>query len=149
MLDNYGNKRRLRTYIILVAFLLQQWLRERVLCDVIRTLFFLPPGLSSSNFIHTSLQFLITSHAVYVVATFPMLLTTVHIGRIAFPRHYVRQLVLFERGYTKCSNAIYNKFTNIRQHNSYLLDHIDYMFRPVNRSSSGHQQNKSKVLLTR
>jgi len=58
-------------YIILVTFLLQQWLRERILCDVIRTLFFLPPGLPPSNFIRTSLQFLITSHAVYVVATFP------------------------------------------------------------------------------
>ena len=27
------------------------------------------------------------------------------------------------------------------------LDYIGYMFRPVNRSSSGHQSNKSKVLL--
>jgi len=42
---------------------------------------------------------------------------------------------------------VYNKFTNIRQHNNYLLDHIGYMFRPVNRLSSGLQQNKSKVLL--
>ena len=27
------------------------------------------------------------------------------------------------------------------------LEYICYMFRPVNRSSSGHQSNKSKVLL--
>jgi len=40
----------------------------------------------------------------------------------------------------------YNKFTNVRQHN-YLLDHIGYMFLPVNRSSSGLQRNKSKMLL--
>jgi len=38
-------------------------------------------------------------------------------------------------------------FTKIRQHNNYLLDHIGYMFRPVNRSSSDLQENKSKVLL--
>jgi hypothetical protein len=43
----------------------------------------------------------------------------------------------------KCSNEVYNKFTNIRQHNNYLLDHTGYMFRPVNRSSS----DLSKVLL--
>jgi hypothetical protein len=47
----------------------------------------------------------------------------------------------------KCSNEVYNKFTNTRQHNKYLLEHIGYMFRPVNRSSSGLQQNKSKVML--
>ena len=47
----------------------------------------------------------------------------------------------------KCSDEVYNKFTNIRQHNNYLLDHTGYMFRPVNRSSSGLQQNKSKVRL--
>jgi len=34
---------------------------------------------------------------------------------------------------------IYNKINNIRQHNKYLLEYICYMFRPVNRSSSGHQ----------
>ena len=61
-------------YIILVAFLLQQCLLECILCDVIRTLFFLPPVLPSSTFIRTSLQFPITSHTVYVVATFPVLL---------------------------------------------------------------------------
>jgi len=43
----------------------------------------------------------------------------------------------FIEGVTKCSNEVYNKFTKIRQHNSYLLGHISYMFRPVNRSSSG------------
>jgi len=42
---------------------------------------------------------------------------------------------------------VYSKFTNIRQHKNYLLDHIGYMFRPVNRSSSGLQQSKSKMLL--
>ena len=47
----------------------------------------------------------------------------------------------------KLDICLHNKFTNIRQHNNYLLDHIGYMFRPVNRSSSGLQQNKSKVLL--
>jgi len=47
----------------------------------------------------------------------------------------------------KCSNEVYNKFTNIHQHNNYLLDYIGYMFRPANRSSSGLQWNKSKVLL--
>jgi len=36
---------------------------------------------------------------------------------------------------------------NIYQHNKYLLEHIGYVFQPVNRSSSGLQQNKSKVLL--
>jgi len=35
----------------------------------------------------------------------------------------------------------------MRQHNNYLLDRTGYMFRPVNRSSSGLQQNKSKLLL--
>ena len=34
---------------------------------------------------------------------------------------------------TKCSNVVHNKFTNIRQHNKYLLEHISYMFRPVSR----------------
>jgi len=58
-----------------------------------------------------------------------------------------RLAVDFREGITKCSNGLHNKFTNIRQHNNYLLGHIDYMFRPVNRSSSGLQQNESKVLL--
>jgi len=49
----------------------------------------------------------------------------------------------FREGITKCSNEVYNKFTNVRQHNKYLLEHIGYMFRPVNRSSSGLHQNKS------
>jgi len=43
-------------------------------------------------------------------------------------------------------NFLNNKLTNTRQHNKYLLEYIDYMFRPVNRSSSGLQQNKSQVL---
>jgi len=36
---------------------------------------------------------------------------------------------------------------NISQHNKHSLEHIGFMFRPVNRSSSGLQQNKSKVPL--
>jgi len=38
------------------------------------------------------------------------------------------------------------KLTNTRQRNKYLLECIGYMFRPVNRSTSGLQQNKSQVL---
>jgi len=41
--------------------------------------------------------------------------------------------------YTKNSLA-YVSTTNI------YVEYIGYMFRPVNRSSSGHQSNKSKVL---
>ena len=40
-----------------------------------------------------------------------------------------------------------NKLINTYQHNERLLEYRGYMFRPVNRSSSGHQTNKSKVLL--
>jgi len=36
--------------------------------------------------------------------------------------------------------------TSTRQHNKYLLESIGYMFRPVKRSSSDLQQNKSQVL---
>jgi len=43
----------------------------------------------------------------------------------------------FKEGITKCSNEINDKLTNIRQHNKYLLEYIGYMFRPVNKSSSG------------
>jgi len=39
-----------------------------------------------------------------------------------------------------------NKLTITRQHNKYLLECVDYMFRPVNRSSSGLHRNKSQVL---
>ena len=53
----------------------------------------------------------------------------------------------FREGIMKCSNEVYNKFTNIRQHNSYLLKHIGYMFRPVNRSSSGLQQISHRCCL--
>ena len=42
---------------------------------------------------------------------------------------------------------VYNKFTDICQHDKYLLGHRGYMFRPANRSSSGLQKNKSRVLL--
>jgi len=38
-------------------------------------------------------------------------------------------------------SLVYVSTTNI------YLECIGYMFRPVNRSSSGHQSNKSKVLL--
>ena len=41
------------------------------------------------------------------------------------------------------TNYVYNKFTNIRQRNNYLLDHTGDMFRPVNRPSSGIQQNRT------
>ena len=34
----------------------------------------------------------------------------------------------------KCYNEVHNKFTDIRQQNKCLLEHIGYMFRPVNRS---------------
>jgi len=54
---------------------------------------------------------------------------------------------ILREGFTKWSNDVYNKFTNRRQHNNYLLDHIGYMFRPVNKSSSDLQQNNWKVLL--
>ena len=37
-------------------------------------------------------------------------------------------------------SLVYVSTTNI------YLEYIGYMFRPVNRSSSGHQSNKSKVL---
>jgi len=49
-------------------------------------------------------------------------------------------------GIRTCSNEINNKLTSTRQHNKYFLDYIGYMFRLVNRSSSGLQQNKSQVL---
>ena len=40
------------------------------------------------------------------------------------------------------NSLVYVSTTNI------YLDYTGYMFRPVNRSSSGHQSNKSKVLLS-
>jgi hypothetical protein len=52
----------------------------------------------------------------------------------------------FRESITKCSNEAYNKITNIRQHNKYLFEYIGYMFRPINRSSSGHQKSEPKVL---
>ena len=54
----------------------------------------------------------------------------------------------FREGITKCSNEVYNKTTNIRvrQQNKYLLEYISYMFRHVNKSSSGHRLSESKVL---
>ena len=36
-------------------------------------------------------------------------------------------LVNFKEGITKCSNEVYNKIDNIRQHNKYLLEYIGYM----------------------
>ena len=41
---------------------------------------------------------------------------------------------------------VYDKFTDIRQHNKYVLEYLGYMFRPVKRSSSGHQYSESEVL---
>ena len=46
----------------------------------------------------------------------------------------------------KLTPQLSNKLTSTRQQNKYLLEYIRYMFRPVNRSSSGLQQNKSQVL---
>jgi len=39
-----------------------------------------------------------------------------------------------------------NKLINTRQHNKRLLEYRGYMFRPVNKSSSGLQKSKSQVL---
>jgi len=47
----------------------------------------------------------------------------------------------FTEGITVCSNELNNKLTNTRQHNKYLLEYIGYMFRTVDRSSSGLQWN--------
>jgi len=62
-------------------------------------------------------------------------------GNICFKRRTVIHKVSIGfslgEGSTKRSNKVYNKFTNKRQHNKYLLDHIGYMFRPVTRSSPG------------
>ena len=52
---------------------------------------------------------------------------------------YIKQVSFFRYGITKCSNEVYDKFTDIRQHDKYLLEYLGYMFRPVNRSSSGHE----------
>jgi len=52
----------------------------------------------------------------------------------------------FKEGITKCSNEINNKLIGTRQHSKYLLEYIGYMFRTVNRSSSGLQQSKSQML---
>jgi len=59
------------------------------------------------------------------------------------------QLVInnnFKEVITKCYNELNNKLTSTLPHNQYLLEHIGYMFRPVDRSSSGLQQNKSQAL---
>ena len=53
---------------------------------------------------------------------------------------------IFDRQFYDTLKYIINS-RNIRKHNKYLLKHTGYMFRAVNRSSSGFQQNKSKVLL--
>jgi len=54
---------------------------------------------------------------------------------------HARITVNFKEVITKCSNEMKNKLTSTRQHNKYLLGHIGYMFRLVNRSSSGLQYN--------
>ena len=46
----------------------------------------------------------------------------------------------------KETRGLYDKFTDIRQHNKYSLEYLGFMFRPVNRSSSGHQYSESEVL---
>ena len=51
-----------------------------------------------------------------------------------------------ERRFLSGLLEVYDRFTDIRQHNKYLLEYLDYMFRPVNRSSSGHQYSESEVL---
>ena len=38
--------------------------------------------------------------------------------------HYTCLAVNFREGTTKWSNEVYNKFINIHQQNTYLLDHI-------------------------
>jgi len=43
----------------------------------------------------------------------------------------------FKNGITKYPNEINNKLTSTRQHNKCLLECRGYMFRPVNKSSSG------------
>ena len=59
---------------------------------------------------------------------------------------YVIGVLFLKEGITQCSNEIHNNLTNTRQHNNFLLEYIGYMFRPVNRSSSGLQRNKSQML---
>jgi len=45
----------------------------------------------------------------------------------------------FREGITKCSNEVYNKTTDIHHQNKYLLEYLGYMFRHINKSSSGHR----------
>jgi len=52
-------------------------------------------------------------------------------------------MIIFREGITKCSNEVYNKLTKYTSAQQLFIGAIGYMFRPVNRSSSGLQQNKS------
>ena len=45
-------------------------------------------------------------------------------GNFTCDEHDVYGTACLREGITKCSNEVYNKFTNIRQHNKYLLEHI-------------------------
>jgi len=70
--------------------------------------------------------------------------------RLEDPGLYLRMILKcilhnFNEGITNCSNGLSNKLTSTRQHNKYLLQYIGYMFRPVNRSSSGLHRNKPQV----
>ena len=47
---------------------------------------------------------------------------------------------------TKCSNELNNKLTRRNSTTNIYWRNIGYMFRPVNRSSSGLHRNKSQVL---
>ena len=42
------------------------------------------------------------------------------------PPDYV--IFILRQGITKCSNEVYNKLTNIHQHNKYLLEYIGSFF---------------------
>jgi len=60
---------------------------------------------------------------------------------------YRRLFSFLREGITKCSNEVYNKFTKYTSAQQIFIGAIGYMFRSVNRSSSGLQHNKSNVLL--
>jgi len=66
-----------------------------------------------------------------------------------FPIFYnVPQQGTVRAGYPcyKTFGSIKTNLINTRQQNKRLLQYTGYMFRPVNRSSSGLQQSKSQVL---
>ena len=66
--------------------------------------------------------------------------------RLEDPGLYLRMILKcilhnFKEGITNCSKEQSNKLNSTRQHNKYVLQYIGYMFRPVNRSSSGLHRN--------